>query len=305
MGASGSAWIKHKKQPHLRAAALSDVPHPRMVRTGQRYFPLDGRARNPVTLRVVRVAAGACDARREDAAMRIVRIEAARLLAADEHGAGLHYRFLGHAARVSYRTHACVVELDGGWARLICPEWHPGVPITVAAGGLPPALRHVGAWVACKANLGAAAPAATGLHGFMTPVKGFDPAELHAVALPEPARPRAPRADAGDIVLFLPAADVEQASVGAGSVYLTGHPPATEAGRRAYVCVDGEVIGWRAVAGTRPLPNGTRILLAGPWHPVRVRTAPALPSATVDGGRFGHQFWTRPTWRREDELDAA
>jgi hypothetical protein len=188
MAGSGSAWIKPKKRQGLRAAAITQVPHPTAVRPGQRYFPLDSRARNAVTLRVVGVRArpGRCEARREDASARLVLVDRARLLKVDDVGAGVHYRFVGYASRVGYRTHACVVAVDDEWARLVCPEWHPAMAITVATGGLPPALREPGAWVACKGDLGATAPAKTGLRDFVAPASGFDPTSLHPVALVDP-----------------------------------------------------------------------------------------------------------------------
>jgi len=305
MGASGSAWIKPKKRQGLRAAAITDVPHPRSVRTGQRYFPLDARARNPVTVRVVRTGRGGCEARREDTGARIVRLDEARLLAAGADGAGIHYRFVGYAPRTGYRTHACVVAVVDGWARLLCPEWHPAVPITVAAGGIPPALRGAGSWVTCKANLGATAAAGTGLHAFTAPAAGFDPSALHPVAVADHAPELTADARTEDVVLFLSGADAAAAIAGDRGVYVTGHAPPVGAGRRAYLCVDGAVTGWRAVAGTRPLPNGTRIVLGGPWHPVAVGVRPSLPAASVSAGRFGRQLWTTRTWRIEDERDAA
>ena len=306
VGASGSAWIKPKKQRGLRATAITEVPHPTSARAGQRFFPLDGRARNAVPIRVVRAraAAGHCEARREDASSRIVRVDTARLLAADETGAGVHYRFVGYAPRASYRTHACVVAVAGGWARLICPEWHPAMPIAVAAGGLPQALRAVGSWVACKGDLGATTPAAAGLHAFAPPAASFDPATLHPVSPVDDATQPELRSDAEDVVLFVSEQDAAATMEGDRGVYLTGHPPPTGHGRRAYLCVDGVVVGWRAVAATRPLPSGSRVLLEGPWNPVTVSVTPTLPAASVTGGRFGRQLWAPRSWAIADESPA-
>jgi hypothetical protein len=300
VGGSGSAWIKPKKQPGLRAATITAAPHPLSVRSGQRYFALDSRARNRATLRIVRVGSDHCEARREDAGARIVRVERARLLAVDDAGAGVHYRFVGYASRSGYRTHACVIALDGEWARLVCPEWHPGMPITVAAAALPPAQREPGSWVACKGDLGATAPARTGLRDLMPPAPRFDPSTLHPVAVSADDTLGRPSA-AEDVVLFISGRDVRAAMTGDQGVYLTGHAPPTGPGRRAYLCVDGVVTGWRTVAHTRLLPNGTRVVLQGPWNAVAVDVMPALPATGVAGGRFGLQLWAKRSWPIEAE----
>lgn len=300
MGASGSAWIKPKKQPGLRAAALTDTPHPRTVRPGQRYFPLDPHARNRVTLRVVRTSAGTCEARREDASGRTVRLDQTRLLAADDQGVGVHYRFIGYAPRAGYRTHACVVALEGRWAKVVCPEWHPGIPITVAAAAIPPILQAAGSWVACKADLGATGPARTGMRDFMAPAPAFDPSRLHRVAMPDEAQTSG-RDDPGEDVVLFASADAMSGDAG---VYLTGHPPPTGAGCRAYLCVSGEIVGWRAVSAVRRLPNGSRVVLRGPCHPVAVGVRPTVPAAGVLDGRFDRQLWTTRSWAVEDERPA-
>jgi hypothetical protein len=181
MGASGSAWIKPKKRQGLRSEQMRNIPHPVAVRPGQRYFPLSTRQRTRVTLRVTRVAGDTCEARREDTDGRTVRIPVERLLATDAHGAARFYRFIGFAPGRRYQTHAWVVAIGAPWAQLICPEWHPRLPISIALQALPPRLQVPGAWVSCKADFSADAPARVMPTGFAPPRRGFAPQDLPPV----------------------------------------------------------------------------------------------------------------------------
>jgi hypothetical protein len=292
MGASGSAWIKPKKRRGLRAEPLSNLPHPRFAREGQRYYPLTSRAANVVTLKLVRAVADRCELKREDSDERRVRVTTERLLQAGQDGLGVHYRFVGFAPRSGYATHAVVVEAGASFARLVVPEWHPGLSVPVATGSLPRELRAPGAWLACRADLGADAGARVQPHAFAPVAATFDPARHHAVTVPAPEPGDADgAADRGDVVLFLSQAALDDAATGTDGVYLTGHPPRVRPGARAYLHAGGAVQGWRAVRAVRPLPSGTRVVLGGPWRPAAVDADVKLPPSAVVSGRHGQQSW--------------
>ncbi len=308
MGASGSAWIKPKKRQGLRADAITDVPHPRAVRPGQRYFPLDPRSNSRVTVCVTR-ASESCQARREDVKRALVRVTAKRLLATREDGSGRHYRFVGFAAR-SYQTHVAVVDVAGSWVRVVCPEWHPGLAITVAAGAVDPAHRTPGSWLACRADLAADSPSRVQPRGFTLPAAGFDPDRYHPLALDAEAAeplfvaPPETGPGCGDVVLFVSESELDEAVRGTG-VYMTGHPPPALAGGRAYLHTGGRVIGWRSAGGEQRLPNGMRLLLEGGLHPIEAPATPSLPASGVMGGEHGRQLWQWRTWSREQERDVT
>jgi hypothetical protein len=161
------------------------LPHPRYVRAGQRYFPLQRSARSRATFWITSAPRGSdsCAAKREHADGREIILKLKRLLAADAlSGRGRHYRFLGYKAGRSYATHAQIVGIDESWARLACPEWHPALAITVALATVPPMLRVDGDWVACRADLGATSAAAL---------------KLGRIASPDPSFPRSLSSGAG------------------------------------------------------------------------------------------------------------
>ena len=306
MGASGSAWIKPKKRKGLQPDSLKGAPHPRFVRAGQRYFPLAASNKRKATIRITRVVAGAdrCEGRREDENAAAVRLAVARLLAVDDLGAPRFYSFVGHAQR-SYATHAIVVERSTAWLTLVCPEFHPGVPITVAAGAVPAALRAPGTWLACRGDLGAPAAAKIELRAFLAVERTFDPERYAPPAIDHaaeaPARREAPALGqgCGDIVLF-PADDALEGA-GRADVYVTGHPPPVEAGAGVYVHRGGEVRVRRTLSAKRRHPNGVTLVLAGDPEPVAVPADLARPRVGVAGGAHGQQEWVWRTWRREDE----
>jgi hypothetical protein len=308
MGASGSAWIKHKKQTNLRADAVMDIPHPRFVRSGQRYFPVAGaRARSRVPMQVIRVIEPLCELKRDDADGGTVRLRTARLLEVDGEGNGRYYRFLGYAAKAAYQTHAVVIEVAEPWARVICPEWHPGLAVSVAAAMLPQRFRKRGAWLSCRADLSADAPARVRPHGFAPPDGIFDPA-CYGPVQPPPSRSTAESPSAaelgpgcGDVVVFLSERELERTITGQSGLYLTGHPPPVRPGGRIYVHAAGRIHGWRVLGALRRLPNGIRLVLEPTWHPVMVDAAPSRPSSGVHRGEHGQQLWVWRSWTRDAE----
>jgi hypothetical protein len=305
MGASGSAWIKHKKRRGLRSDAMTNLPHPRDVRAGQRYFPLASRAKNVVTLKVLRTTGDTCELKREDDVGKLVRVRSSNLLATGPDGTGRLYRFIGFAERSGYPTQAFVLDVDAPWAQLVLPEWHPETPVTIAAGSLASALRTPGVWVSCRANLGADAGARVQPTRFSPVPADFDPSIHHPVPRPATHSGLNRRDESSvDVVLFVGGAELEDARSGPG-VYLTGHPPITRPGARAYVHADGGVQGWRTIRSLRPLPNGVRVNLAGAWHPVILDKQPSLPLSAVADGRHGHQMWVPRSWTRETEPAAT
>lgn len=310
MGAAGSAWIKPKKRSGLRPESIRQPAHPRVLRAGQRFFPLTGSkgvARAP--LQVVRLRPGGehCDARRDDRNWQLVRCSVARLLAIDDQGDGCHYRFVGFAPR-TYDTHALVVGVDGPWARLILPEWHDALAVTSSARALPDELREFGRWLSCRANLGADNPAKVMPTRFGSPRRDFRPELLPTPVLPEAGtelrdEPRPTVGEGcGDIVLFLDRASATTVRDGLADVYVNGHTPPVAAGDRVYIHDGNVVLGWRAVERRAPTPQGTRLSFAEEWHMTRVATDVRRPVAGVaEGGSHGQQAWTWRSWSRAAE----
>jgi hypothetical protein len=297
MGATGSAWIKPKKRTGLQPESLKDVPHPRFVRPGQRYFPLDAGNRRKTAIRISRVPAGRdrCEGRREDGGGVPVRLAVSRLLLVTPEGDGRHYRFLGYASRAGYTTHAVVVDSSEAWIRMICPEWHPALPITVARGGVPAELRASGTWVACRGDLGAGAAARVGLTAFRAPSRRFDPGIYPAPRIPATAA-RAPAGEpCGDIVLFVSEAPEQS------EIYINGHPPPVASGAAVYLHYDGRVRSRRTLLAKRPRPNGTLLALTGPAVPVAVPDIARRPAEEVSEGGHGQQSWAWRSWRQTDE----
>jgi hypothetical protein len=237
----------------------------------------------------------------------------ARLLATDEEARGRHYRFLGYVPSPSYRTHAKVQAVEGPWARLILPEWHPELFVTVASGELPAACRSPGAWMSCKANLGAGRPVEVTPRAMAPAATSFDPRRYPvATALLDSPRPALDDVcppqlgrDCGDVVLYLASVDLPNDRATASSVYVNGHPPPVRPGGRAYLYADGDVQGWREVCGVAPLPNGTRVSFAPGFTRCGVPDPPPPPVASVVGGRHGTQQWQWRSWLRDDEAQTG
>jgi hypothetical protein len=97
------------------------------------------------------------------------RLALDRLLATDDAGHGLHYRFQGWRPRPrGYRAVMRVLEIDFRGARcsIVVPEWDAEAEVEQPLGVLPPALRNVGAGGSCMANLASPSAAGLGVHSF-------------------------------------------------------------------------------------------------------------------------------------------
>jgi hypothetical protein len=294
MGASGSARIKHTKRTGLLPDALREPAHPRVPRVGQRYVPLDPRQRDRAVVRVARVAGDRCRVQSEEDPKAVRLITTSRLLAQDNRGSGRHYRFLGYAPRASYATVAYIVKAMPPWVRIICPEWHPALPIQVPLAALPVGTADAGSWLSCRANLGAASPAGVEPHQFARPSHDFDPQRYPQPSVQDSALEPAHSIETHhDIALFLTEPELAASIAGSGDLYLTGHPPPVAPGARIYLHACGRVQGWREIDKVRKLPNGVRITLCGTWHPVQLAESPRRPRAGVHGGAHGQQRWTR------------
>lgn len=307
MGASGSAWIKPTKRSGLRAEAMLEVPHPRWVRKGQRFFPRrPGPGGVRVTVRVTAVGDdGRCTVVREDFEARVGTAATSRLLAVGPDGAGSHYRFVGFVPRSGYDTHAYVVAVERPWARLVLPEWHPALVVTVAAGELP-AEGVPGAWLRCRANLGAGRPVEVVPARLKEPARGFDPSIYPAPDVPVTdgrSMRESPSSGAGcgDVVLYPTRLESEGPVEDLTAVYVTGHSPPVAPGGRAYLSVGGRVIGWREVSALKPLPNGMTVAFSEGFTACEVPTEPALPMSGVAGGEHGAQQWCWRDWERAEE----
>jgi hypothetical protein len=147
--------------------------HPARIRAGQLFFPRRGAQRLRLTVKSVdgewvRVA-------REDGSEGNVALD--QLLARDEGGNGIHYRFHGwkHLPR-GYRTEMIVTSIaeDGGKCILALPEWDPGAEIEELLSALPDELRRIGATGSCRADLTSQSVAGLGIHACSTTrVKGL------------------------------------------------------------------------------------------------------------------------------------
>lgn len=166
MGASGKKLRGHGQRTtsssppaQVKDGRYGRPPHPQFVRAGQIYWPRAAPRRRQ--FRISRVLAdGTVRGRRTDGIAETVRVSQARLLAADEHGNGEHYSFIGWMPGV-YGTWACVVVRGGsiGQATVILPEWHPQWPIQIADRLLPVEVKCPGGWLRALADLSAPYPA--------------------------------------------------------------------------------------------------------------------------------------------------
>lgn len=155
---AGGHTLRLKQGPGPRHAR-----HPKRIRAGQVFFPRVGRRRRPMTVRSVegewvRVTL-------EDTSQRRLALE--RLLAVDDDGAGVHYRFQGWKPLPrGYRTAVVVVavDVDLGRCRLVLPEWDPATEIEELLSALPPTMRESNAAGSCMANLASPSAAGLGIH---------------------------------------------------------------------------------------------------------------------------------------------
>jgi hypothetical protein len=255
----------------------------------------------------MRVLDGSCIVRREEPHARSARVRTDRLLATTGDGAGRYYRFIGYAPRTGYATHAYVIDSEDEWSRVACPEWHPGLAITIATRSLPTGHTAPGTWLACRADLSADAGARVCPHQFVPAEPGFDPSHYPAVDVSIAAPVAPPRATeigpgCGDVVLFVSEQEFADCRSGPARLHVNGHPPPLAAGGRAYLHANGEVHGWRPVHAVRPCPNGTFLELEGAWHPVILDVNPRRPPSGVVGGRFDSQAWLWRSWPRSAEV---
>ena len=106
---------------------------------------------------------------REDGSKGNVSLD--RLLARDEAGEGLHYRFHGWKRLPrGYRTEMIVawISKQSGLCGLVLPEWDPDTEVEVSVSEVPAAIRRAGAAGTCRADLTAQSPAALEIHSCST-----------------------------------------------------------------------------------------------------------------------------------------
>jgi len=106
---------------------------------------------------------------REDG--REARLSLDRLLAVDEPGRGVHYRYCGwHPRRRGYRAELRVVRVMPGRGRcvVVLPEWDAGEEIEQPLGILPGELRQEGAVGRCIARLSSDSSSGLDIHSCRT-----------------------------------------------------------------------------------------------------------------------------------------
>ena len=139
--------------------------HPSRIRAGQLFFPRSGDQRLRFTVKAVDGEWARVE--REDRSKGRVSID--RLLAADEDGNGVDYRFHGwRRLPRGYRTEFRVLSAFDGSETcvIVLPEWDPEAEIELALAVLPEALRGVGAVGSCRADLTSSSEAGLALHAF-------------------------------------------------------------------------------------------------------------------------------------------
>ncbi len=147
--------------------------HPARIRAGQLFFPRKGAQR--LRLAVKRVDGEWVRVIREDGSEGNVALD--QLLARDEAGDGINYRFHGwkRLAR-GYRTEMIVASVSevGVRCMLVLPEWDPSTEIEELLSTLPAELRRSGATGSCRADLTSQSVAALDIHSCSTAkVKGL------------------------------------------------------------------------------------------------------------------------------------
>jgi|GEM_PF-2317436 len=141
--------------------------HPAHIRAGQLFFPRRGAQRLRLTIKSidgewVRVA-------REDGSEGNVALD--QLLARDEAGNGVHYRFHGWKRLPrGYRTEMIVASVSEEDARcvLVLPEWDPSAEIEESLSALPADLRESGSAGSCRADLTSQSVAGLSIHACST-----------------------------------------------------------------------------------------------------------------------------------------
>ncbi len=156
MAGGHSLNIKQGPGPRTRS-------HPARIRAGQLFFPRRGAQR-------LRLAVKGIDGEwvriiREDGSEGNVALD--QLLARDEAGNGIHYRFHGWKRLPrGYRTEMIVASVSEENARcmLVLPEWDPSTKIEQLLTALPAELRRSGATGSCRADLTSQSEAALDIH---------------------------------------------------------------------------------------------------------------------------------------------
>jgi len=142
-----------------------NAAHPSRIRPGQRFFPLAGNSRRRFAVRQVHGEWALVD--HEDGGKGRVSID--RLLASDDEGNGLYYRFHGWKRLPrGYRTEFEVVRIceTTGRCAIALPEWDAVTRVETLLESLPDALRSLGARGSCRADLTAVSVGALQLHDF-------------------------------------------------------------------------------------------------------------------------------------------
>lgn len=137
--------------------------HPARVRAGQLFFPRRGAQR-------LRLAVKSVDGEwvrvvREDGSEANVALD--QLLAQDEAGNGIHYRFHGWKRLPrGYRTEMIVASVfeEDTRCMLVLPEWDPSAEIEQPLSTLPTDLRKAGASGSCRADLTSQSAAGLSIH---------------------------------------------------------------------------------------------------------------------------------------------
>jgi hypothetical protein len=164
--------MSHQRHKAERLGARYQA-HPRLIKPGQLFWPLEGRRRRLFEVKEVR--GPWVRIKREDGTSG--RVTLARLLSLGPTGRdGQHYRFHGWRPRQrGYRTALEVLRVDAGANRcVIClPEWDPDGEIEQPLSVLPAELRHDGALGSCMADLSAVSSARLNIHACRsTPARG-------------------------------------------------------------------------------------------------------------------------------------
>ena len=300
MGGSGKklsgGGARHKSHTPRPTAALghSPIPHPLRLVAGQRFTPLHARRRRPFTLtRVDRD--GRVRAVKDDRGREQIELRAARLLAADERGCGIHYRFVGYRAGRRYRTYAYVAGLSGVTATLVLPDWHPLRIVPYPARLLPGA--RAGAWLELTADLGQARAGAlnpANLRIRTDPGEKVchrpDPSALRERPEPPPRPPPRLGRGCGDIVIET-GTPLTQLGCEAIELHLTLPVRAVRGGRAYLVNADErEVTSYLEILASDHTPNGTRLRCGATLQRLEVAIAVEGP---VQTGYWRWRWWPR------------
>jgi hypothetical protein len=166
------------------------------------FFPRQGPRRRRLTVK--RLEGERVRAVLEDLTERTYALD--RLLATDDQGNGLYYRFHGWKPQPrGYHTELRVARISpsSGRCAFVLPEWDPTTEIDEAVDALPEALRAPDAVGSCMANLASATVAGLSIHGYrLTRPRGIsrEVRTAHPVVLAERQRYRR-RHDGLDFVL--------------------------------------------------------------------------------------------------------